>query len=433
MKTFVVYGGCITRDIFNFLNNEEFKPVLTIGQNPISTMFEDPFEIQLEDFRIGKNFQKRMLYYDANKLALEKIQETESDYFIFDVICERITIMEFELDGKRGCVEKSWGFVNNWFELKKDKKYEKLKKIRDINVLDIMDNTYEQKVKKFCELISQKYDQEHIIFVETELSDRYFDKNNGVHKFNEKNGYHLVSGYNMPEYGNKVIKTVEKMIKKYLPNIHYIPMPQSVLGDEKHHFGIHPLHYQASYYEYAATAIKCIVKQQDHLKTKEILKQLCQLQSLNNEFLLSKMRKDTLLDYRAIDNGEWEIPADSEWRKRSIDGRVVLLPAKRKFERIFLKLNQQLFQDTKYHYDIKCKIINDSEKQIRIMLTDKNTQKGAYYVIASINGEMSDKWIRIEGDFICNREGYSYLMITSTDFSGENSLLYIDWIQIEQR
>lgn len=288
MNKFTVYGGCISRDVFNYLDKEKYIPSLTIGQNPISTMFDLPFNIELEDYVCGRNFDKRMLFYDANKLAVEKITKEDSKYFIFDIICERITVMEFALGNSIGKVEKSYTFIDNWYEFLKTPKYEGIKKIRDINTLDL-DDLYEHNIDKFCKIISKKFKSNHIIFLELNLVDEYIDKDGKLKSFNKDDGYNIVSSFNMPEYGNAVLKRVQKRIKKQLPNIHYIPMPDSVLASSNHHFGLHPLHFTDDYYQYAATAVEMIVELDKPKLTKIPLRKLCDLQSRINKYAKAKL------------------------------------------------------------------------------------------------------------------------------------------------
>lgn len=288
MREFTVYGGCISRDVFNYLDPKEYIPKLTIGQNPISSMFEQPFEIELDDYKIGKNFEKRMLYFDSNKLAIDKILEAPTEYFIFDVICERITLMEFQKEDKKGIVEKSWDFVNNWYELLKMEKYKGLKKVRDIETFDLFGNGYEEKIEKFCKIISGKYKTENIIFLELQLAEQYIDKQRDLYRFNSGGGYNLISKFNNPSYANKVIAKVQKLIKMYLPDIHYIPMPYNILADTEHHFGLHPLHYMENYYLYAAKAIEILINEKKEVSD-TLISHLCKLQEENNDLLIRRM------------------------------------------------------------------------------------------------------------------------------------------------
>lgn len=288
MKTFTVYGGCVSRDVFNFLDNDIYKPVLTIEQNPVSTMFQRAIPIELEDLQHEREFIKRMLYYDANKLGLNKIMEQKSDWFIFDMICERITVMEIEFEGKIGSVVKTWPFVDNFLRLIKEEKYANLKKVRDIDVLDV--ENYGGLIDKFCQIILEKYPEDKIIFCEIELARKYVDRQGILHEFNSENGYNLISKYNNPDYANNVLQYVYKKIRKNLPNIHWISMPEYVIADEGHHFGLHPLHFTNDYYCYLATAIEMIVKMSTVSKQAEqtALMALCELQTKNNKIKMDR-------------------------------------------------------------------------------------------------------------------------------------------------
>lgn len=429
MKNFTVYGGCISRDVFNYLDNTIYHPTLTIGQNPISTMFESPISINLEDYTIGKNFEKRMLYYDANKLALNKIVEHNNEYFIFDVICERITVMKLELNNQVSFVEKSWLFVDNFLNMVKTEQYKGLKKIEDIDVLEL-DDSYEKKIDLFCDKIKKKFPKEKIIFLQCRLVDEYLDKNNDLRKFNVDDGYKIVSNYNIPEYGNKVLKRVEKRIKKNLPNIHYISMPEGVLASENHHFGLHPLYYTDDYYKYVAEAIKMIVDLKKPELTEKPLQYLCELQSHNN--LESKKileKRQCILDYFPQNLCDWKILNPEIWNTFEYDKRLVLYPNEKKYGRIFLKLNKTLKINEMYFYDIKWKVV--STKKVRLMLACEATVESPVNVIAE--QEVTGTWQRIQGQFFCTIDGMKYLMLSSTDFLGQGAMLSFEWIRIYEK
>lgn len=288
MNKFIVYGGCVTRDIFNYMDPDVYKPFLTIGQNPISTMFSEPFPFEPEDFEIGTNFDRRMLYYDANKLALEKIRECEADFFIFDAACERMMIMEYDFKGKRGFSEKSYVFIDNYLNMLKKEKWKGLKKIRDIHASELGDD-YLRNIDRFCEIILSKFPSSRIIFLECYSVKPYIGKDRKYHVFSEGDGYKLITKYNEPDYANEQVKRATDRIKQNMPNIHYIPMPEYALADEAHHFGLHPFHFTDEYYVYAAQCIKAIVNERDI--SQKIISSLVSMTSYNNKFFLEHLKK----------------------------------------------------------------------------------------------------------------------------------------------
>ena len=288
MNKFIVYGSCITRDVFNYMDQTLYKPELTIGQNPISTMFADPFPFEPEDYVIGSNFDRRMLYYDANKLAINKIQECEADFFIFDAICERVMVMEYEYNGQIGVSEKSYVFIDNYLKMIKSEKWKGLKKVRDIPALELGDN-YLKDIDRFCEIILKKFPSSRIIFLECNLVKKYIDKDRKIRTFNEDDGYKIITQYNQPDYANEQITRVTKRIKQNMPNIHYIPMPDNIMADATHHFGLHPVHFVDMYYYYAAACIEAIVNERDI--SKKIIASLVQSSAKDAAFTADCLRK----------------------------------------------------------------------------------------------------------------------------------------------
>lgn len=93
MITFNVWGNCMSRDIFNPLQNENrYKVLQYVGvgsSHPISA-FSDKYERNvtpqdIKDYNIS-NFEKRCFCQDFNKTALSYLIERKSDYLLIDML-----------------------------------------------------------------------------------------------------------------------------------------------------------------------------------------------------------------------------------------------------------------------------------------------------------------------------------------------------------
>lgn len=277
MTNFTCYGCCVSRDIFNVPLAKDFNCQLTISQNPISTMFHNPFSSKLEEFQDDHAFTNRMLFYDANKLTIEKLKEPLSDYIIIDLGSERIRIFVFSMNGKEYWMCKSQPFINTWYKWKKDSKYKGIKKVKDIETLQI-GSDYEENIRKFVRQLLEIYPHSKIIYNSVRMADYYNDKGE-IKKFNSRGGYKIVFSYNNPDYGNKIIKRAERCFLQELcekesycsdKGIHIIPFPAYTMASTTHHFGLHPLHFEEAYYWYAAYALQIIVESRS--KSEEINK-----------------------------------------------------------------------------------------------------------------------------------------------------------------
>ena len=292
---FTCYGGCVSRDIFNVPGIDELQCVLTIGQNPVSTMFRNKANIEFENFKTKHNFSNKMLYYDANKMVFEKLKEVSTDFILIDLICERITIFVFSYQGTEVWMCKNMPFVETWSRWSAQEENQKFRKIKNIHTKNLGEE-YEKDIMKFAKQLMQLYPRSKIIYNKVRLVDYYQDKQQTIKQFN-RDGYKIVFNYNIPSYGNDVIQRAERTFlqtlceqKEYFEDdgIHIIPFPEYTLGSTGHHFGLHPLHFHDEYYWYAAEALKIIVTSNNKEEEMRRLKELLNYQNKMNKYRFEK-------------------------------------------------------------------------------------------------------------------------------------------------
>lgn len=109
---------------------------------------------------------------------------------------------------------------------------------------------YAECIKWFCNYILEFYQPEKIILHKYYMTDSYISKNGTVKKFS--NIEHI-------NQMNKIFKEIYSIAENILKGCFLIEMPDYVLGDEKHIWGTHPLHYAREYYDYAYDALKYII------------------------------------------------------------------------------------------------------------------------------------------------------------------------------
>lgn len=264
---FNIYGSCVSRDIFNFLNNELYCPETTINFNPIYSMFSEPIFVDLKTIyeNIGddvSNFNKKMTYYNFSKLAKEKILNSAGEWFVFDLGGERLPLQTWEMYGKSTNVPVTWDTYRLGINLREQNEIGDFK-IKDWRMPNYKVAGWKELIQKFCKLILSKYDQSKIIYVSVQQNEEIIDANfSDIFTFTA-NKYDLLCGtenVSIREKQNTIIQDAEKIILSQIPNCWVIKMPEYTLSSVRHHFGSHPLHFDYLYYEYAAEAIKMIVK-----------------------------------------------------------------------------------------------------------------------------------------------------------------------------
>lgn len=260
-KTFTVYGSCVTRDVFNFLDNEIYVPELSIGNNSIPSLFGKGLLVRSEDIQVGTNYVNRMIYNNLTKRSLDAIKNKSSDFFVFDLAAERLPLQQWTLDDITIEMPNTWNIYKASKVLQE--KYSNLQ-ITNWHLSDQNKEKYKEELIRFSDELKQLYKQENIIYISLQQIDELLDDDYSdicsltirKNKFSEG-----IESRGFRERQNKIIKFAEQIVLQEIPNCWVIPMPNFVLGNSRHHFGTHPLHFDYMFYEYCAEALKIIVKE----------------------------------------------------------------------------------------------------------------------------------------------------------------------------
>lgn len=284
---FTIYGCCVTRDIFNFLDNEIYEPTLTIEFNPISALYGKRLEIDKDDICVGSSFENRMIYNCFSKEAITLIKEIDTEYFIFDLAGERLPIQTWSLDGVDTNIPVTWNTYNAGQQLRKMEKYKDLQ-INNWHLVDSNMEKWKRSIERFCNEIIKKYPPEKIIYISLQQVDSIIDKDFSKILSLTSNEHEIDEGIEkrgLRERQNKIIRMAEKMVLEKIPGCWVISMPSFAMANMNHHFGSHPLHFDYLLYEYYAEALKLIVKCRKEINNWSEIKKIV---NKNLQFLLTK-------------------------------------------------------------------------------------------------------------------------------------------------
>ncbi len=135
------------------------------------------------------------------------------------------------------------------------------------------------------------------------------------------------------------------------------------------------------------------------------------------------------IDYHMGDGASWIILNTDVWSKRNICGEQYLLSNGTAWQRIFLPLDHTLKIGARYSYSIKLKMKTTCPK-VRIMLSDKAAQDSACPTLQNLNEYGNDAWAIVTGTYAATRDTLKYVMLSSTDFTGNDPYICFDWIRI---
>ncbi len=317
--TFTCFAGCVTRDVFRFLDEEKISPTNSIGFVTISASNCQSFKINSEFLHIGANYEKRNLIIDVEKSIGDAIDKKTTDWFMFDIISERFPIMKFSCEDENGNKLYGYGtetqcFLDNFANMQKQNFYKNLKKERSFVGEELFDELdYENSIKAFCKLILSKFPANQIIFNEVDSSEYYLDKEKVLRRYNDPGARQIRFDYNNFYNTNPLYEKIAKIIKQNMPGIHVIKMPRCSISDASHWWNLNPLHFQSTYYQYLADCIKTILYEKDLSVKEEKLDLLYENQSRNNE-LSFEILKQNAYDLKTLASQKSSLEMAQRWQ-----------------------------------------------------------------------------------------------------------------------
>ena len=243
-----ILGSCYSRELFNYTNKHEVG--CYVLQQSLFTMFAKPLPITLENARSvdGTNFTRRMMFYEFNKLGLEKILEEDADFLIVDFADCRYDIYEF--DNPKG--------VKIIYTHESRATFEHLATLPDyqdiekhyFNVVEgHSDSELEEIVDKLVSKLLTKFKPENIILNKMNMAKSYFEKNE------EKafeNNFHLSR--------EPFIHKIENIFLNKLKGCKVLTTTHSPLVNINHRFGgPHPMHFEDIFYQHKMNLLNALM------------------------------------------------------------------------------------------------------------------------------------------------------------------------------
>lgn len=250
-KTFTVFGSCVSRDVFRFLDSDRYEVSRTFGRSSIFTLFSEkmPLEMSTIDVQGIANFEKRMLLGSFNKTILEELRNTTSEWLFIDLAEERWDLLE--TNGGKTLLTDTYVMKRLYKNIFSDGPYSG-QGVKRIKIDQLGEKTQKEIISRFSNIIKNKFSQDHIIILEVYQGKEYLNNQGELCRFE-------TSAEEFDERNNRLRKMYQ-LIRAELPNAHFIKMPTDCICVESHLWGLLPLHYSDSFYKYAAEAVENITK-----------------------------------------------------------------------------------------------------------------------------------------------------------------------------
>ena len=239
-----IFGSCVSRDVLEYQSTKDLEVNNYIARQSLISAVSKPVRIDEEELNIESPFQKRMVLHDFRKDAFRILRENKGDYLMIDLIDERFPL---------ACIDNSYVTYSNELSLSgyiqtphiiscTRKQYTGLLKlIFRKEKWFIEQNNLDEFIKMFCDNIIDIYGESIIIhhvylqnqFINNQNQLRYFD-DNSIGYNNRVNGYY---------------KYLYQKLKEWIPHAYNIALSDKYFADEKHKWGLAPMHFEIHYYE----------------------------------------------------------------------------------------------------------------------------------------------------------------------------------------
>ena len=241
MKKINIHGSCVSRDLFEYASSN-IKVNQYIGRNSIFSSFFQPISLPdcfFNDSQIQHNWEKRMLKIDIEKNIFEILADDPGDYIIIDLIDSLFNLVELHYNGNISIVTFSQVFRRS--ELFDILAPEKEKKIIDIYIME--NNFLDFLIESYCKTLLNIYRPEQIIIYEAYPVYLFQATDNTIKAFSDDRIQNIT-------LKKTKLKYFYDRMKKHVGNSIVVKMPDNIVADANHRWGLASNHYEKRcYYE----------------------------------------------------------------------------------------------------------------------------------------------------------------------------------------
>lgn len=238
MNNITIFGGCCSRDTFNFYNGVDFKISGYYARTSIISMMTPPSELTVDTSVVFSKFNQRLLDGDINKKNIGWIIESfrSGGFLLMDFIVERLDIFEVS-PGSFVTVSSNFKKAFDVKTIPKENKINAFSKRRK----ELFINSWEEFYKK-CEKLglSDKILINKIFLTKKINNGEEFDEN--IHR--------------RIEHINEQLSFIYEIIGRYIPESRFITYSEDLLiANKDHRWGCGPYHFIDDFYKYQKNKI----------------------------------------------------------------------------------------------------------------------------------------------------------------------------------
>lgn len=247
-----IFGSCVSRDVLEFDRIKRLDLKTYIARQSIVSAVSPVLECNINDIKLESKFQREMVYNDFTKQTFERFRSDGSEYCIIDLIDERFERIKCKQGENESIVTYSSLLQESRYIENFEKLYLKKGKIGDKSYyLDT--KKIDSYLEEFCRRILSIYNSKNIIIHRVTMSNFYISSSGNIKRFD---GIILKNNKRINDLLNYMYNYLERNIK----DARVISICDSFCADEKHKWGLAPMHYEKAYYIKVNEEIKNIVE-----------------------------------------------------------------------------------------------------------------------------------------------------------------------------
>jgi len=278
-----IFGSCVTRDVLEHHAQAEYRLTLMsyISRQSLVSAMSPPVSCDEEDVLLDSPFQRRMVLSDLRKDAFEMLKQDKSRYMIIDFIDERFDLLRVDksyVTASNECIasgffwhhiqkQKSasvWSFISKqpqallWDWLREKKiRGSRVKKQKEMQGQYFVDGKPVRRyVEQFAKMLKARYPEDHIIIHKALMQNEYVDREGIIRQFPTN---YLKYNHEI----NDVLASLYDLAEELLPQAHVVDLNCGTYADERHKWGLAPMHYQEEYYQRVLEEILRIIHEQE--------------------------------------------------------------------------------------------------------------------------------------------------------------------------
>lgn len=247
--SFNILGDCVSRDILQpgvAAGRFEVKQYVSFI-SPVSLFTgASPEKLAgVDTLNWGSNFARRNLALDLSKDAFEYLFAEPSDYLVLDILDARMSLM---MNDEGATVTRSNILVKNPDQIEDFLGPD----WHRVTANEIPLSEHIAAVEGICDRIGAHYAPSQVILNKHFAVPRYIRNSSAVVQFK-------AATWEGAERYNELARTLYGVVEERLAGCNVIEFPEGMLATNRNKWGLHPLHYSQSYYEYGTKAVDAIV------------------------------------------------------------------------------------------------------------------------------------------------------------------------------